>query len=255
MSDEYKVEWVKAKAEIKVRKSSASSADKSDKTSTSTTSAVISTTSSHHSSDSLACPSDSSLNIRDSPVRPYSKKDAVVDNDTTESADTRLCSPHTVTKDSDMKEPIVTAEVSVASLLRPTSLTVSTRSHPVSVVFSSPHSSALDHTVSPFEKLESLSEDLTTTLTESKSSSSSMATERTVFEKPISILLDDDVSESVKQSSASDDFKSSVAAICSFYEAKKGKLLSKSKQEPGFGFRLDTENMFYEYLWRQLFPC
>ncbi|KAG7174431.1 Transport and Golgi organization 1-like 1 [Homarus americanus] len=72
MSDEYKVEWVRAKAELKRRKSSASSTDRSDKIdkafTTSTASNLQSSDSSHHSSDFPHCPSESSTRSTESPL-------------------------------------------------------------------------------------------------------------------------------------------------------------------------------------------
>ncbi|XP_064120821.1 LOW QUALITY PROTEIN: transport and Golgi organization protein 1-like [Macrobrachium nipponense] len=248
LSDEYKVEWVKARAEMKRRKSSASSTDKSDKASMSPTSNRNSAGSSYPSSESLACPSDSSTNLVDSPIRPCRRKDVKLSDDD-DAKEHRLIRAHTVdvvpAAAAVSTEPVSISEMIEISPLRPSSLTVMTGSHPVSVVYSASRPSVFHRTVSPVGRSGSLNDDLPSTLSEIKEDIP-VVTEERVMKRELSIpslCLDDDVTESVKESPASDDFKSSVAAIRSFYEAKKGILLGKSKNEPGFRLRTQVETL------------
>ncbi|XP_066976465.1 transport and Golgi organization protein 1-like isoform X4 [Macrobrachium rosenbergii] len=249
MSDEYKVEWVKARAEMKRRKSSASSTDKSDKASVSTTSNRNSAGSSYPSSESLACPSDSSTNLVDSPIRPCCRKDVKQLSDDDDAREHKLIHAHTVdvvpSTAAVLTEPVSTSKMIEVSPLRPSSLTVMTGSHPVSVVYSASRPSVFHRTVSPVERSGSLNDDLPSSISEIKEDIP-VVTEERVMKRELSIpslCLDDDVTESVKESPASDDFKSSVAAIRSFYEAKKGILLGKSKSEPGFRLRTQVETL------------
>ncbi|XP_064120667.1 uncharacterized protein LOC135225268 [Macrobrachium nipponense] len=248
LSDEYKVEWVKARAEMKRRKSSASSTDKSDKASVSPTSNRNSAGSSYPSSESLACPSDSSTNLVDSPIRPCRRKDVKLSDDD-DAKEHRLIRAHTVdvvpAAAAVSTEPVSISEMIEISPLRPSSLTVMTGSHPVSVVYSASRPSVFHRTVSPVGRSGSLNDDLPSTFSEIKKDIP-VVTEERVMKRELSIpslCLDDDVTESVKESPASDDFKSSVAAIRSFYEAKKGILLGKSKNEPGFRLRTQVETL------------
>ncbi|XP_068230481.1 uncharacterized protein [Palaemon carinicauda] len=237
MSDEYKVEWVKARAEMKRRKSSASSTDKSDK-------ASASPTSNRNSPGSSYLSSDSPINLVESPIRQRHMKDAKVgSNDGI--LECKLTRAHTVDvvlqTDAALTLPVSVSQMKVGSPLRPSTLTDITGSNPVSVVYSATRPSVLHYTHTPVERSDSLNDNLLSNISEAKEDIPVVTKERTIKRELSipSLCLDDDVTESVKESPASDDFKSSVAAIRSLYEAKKEILLGKSKVERGFRLRLE----------------
>lgn len=224
LPDEYKVEWAKAKAELKRRKSSASSTDKSERTSgasVTTASHLQSTDSSMHSSDSLPCPSESSTQSNESPLHPQLSQTAKIH-------ESGNVPPNIVVSSHQSVNPSC---VFSGSPPRPTSLNIIPRKSSVPACYAESQHSVQPQPATRVTKIPLPNNQPNRALNASHISSFTVSgdTSRTAGQEvhrgdrnrvgPC-LNLRGQMDDSICETAASDDVKSSAAALKSFFEAR-----------------------------------
>lgn len=235
VSDEYKVEWVKAKAELKRRKSSASLTDRSDTTDKGSLTSVISR---FHTTDPSLCSSYSPLCLGESSTQstgsplPQLRQSANVHLSKDSPLKSTASSPQSpgILSHSAISQNSAEQTYLTSSFQRPSSLSVNL----VSACNSATHPTAHHQAVSAVAKLNpsynQLSSSTTvpcvdqTTINEETSGSNydmdvpSIHPQKIKDLKRVTINLGDSVDADLQETPASDDVKSSAAALRNKYE-------------------------------------